>query len=37
MMRMMLDEVGFWYDTKVFINIPRLRFVDKAEVEVSFE
>ena len=33
MMRMMLDEVGFWYDTKVFINIPRLRFVDKAEVE----
>lgn len=33
MMRMMLDEVGFWYDTKVFINIPRLKLVEKAEVE----
>lgn len=33
MMRMMLDEVGFLYDTKVFINIPRLKLVEKAEVE----
>lgn len=32
-MEMMRIEVSLWYDSKVFISIPRLKFVDKKEVE----